>query len=89
MINKEVTVSLQLADVNYVFSLEHEVMGCGYNQLSNGTDYEVQKSVGSLFMKITKEFNCGNHHHLKLKVNQKADGKDVEWITCFKPKGKI
>ena len=89
MINKEVTISLQLADVNYVISLEHETVACKYKKLVKGTDYEVHVAVSSLFIKITKEFDCGKFHHLKLKVNQKADGKDAEWITCFKPKGKI
>ena len=89
MINKEVTISLQLADVNFVITLEHEEVSLGYNKLTNGTDYEVHKGVSSLFIKITKKLDCGKLHHLKVKVNQKADGKDVEWITCFEPKGKI
>ena len=89
MINKEVTVSLQLADINFVISLEHEVMTLGYNKLAKGTDYEVHKGVNSLFIKVTKKLDCEKLHHLKVKVNQKPDGKDDEWITCLKLKGKI
>ena len=88
MINKEVIVSIQLSDINNLISLEHEEIGCGYNNLTEGTDYEVLKGTTSWFIQITKELDCGKDHHLKIKVNQSADGTDVEWITCFKPKGK-
>ena len=87
MINKEVTVSVQLAEFNYFISLEHEQMGCGYSKLIKGTDYEVYKDVTSLFIKVTKEYDCGKEHHLKLTVNRSVDGTDVQWIIHFQPKG--
>ena len=88
MINKEVTVSVQLTDINYIISLEHEEMGFGYIKLTKETDYEVHKDVTTLFIKVTKEFDCSKEHHLKLTVNQSVDGTDVQWIIHFQPKGK-
>ena len=88
MINKEVTVSVQLTDINYIISLEHEEMGCDYSKLTKGTDYEVHKDVTSLFIKITKQLDCEKEHHLKLTLNQSVDGTDVQWIIHFQPNGK-
>ena len=88
MINKEVTISVQLADIKYIISLEHEEMGCGYSKLTKGTDYEVYKDITSLFIKVTKEYDCGKEHHLKLTVNRSVDGTDVQWIIHFQPNGK-
>ena len=87
MINSDLTVSLQLSDFNNIISLEHERIGCGYSKLTKGTDYEVHHNITSLSIRITKAFDCVKEHHLKLKVNQSADGKAVELITCIKPKG--
>ena len=88
MINKEVTLSVLLADINNFISLEHEHMGCGYSELTKGTDYEEHRDATSLFIKVTKELDCGKEHNLKLNLNQTVDGTDAEWIIHFKPKGK-
>ena len=95
MMNKEVTVSVQLADINFINSVEHTNGQITHSEqtdkwivLTKGTDYEEHRDATSLFIKITKYFDCGKEHNLKLNLNQTVDGTDAEWIIHFQPKGK-
>ena len=75
-------------DIKAVFSLEYEKMGRGYNKLNMNQDYEVNSDRTSLFVKITKKFECGEKHHMKMKVLEPSGG-ITELITLFQPKGWI
>ena len=87
-INGDLVFSLQLVNVKVVFSLEYEKIGRGYNKLEKHKDYEVFRDDTTLFIKMTKKFECGEEHHLKIKVLG-PDEKIVDLLTLFKPKGWI
>ena len=87
-INGDIVFSIQLLDVKTIFSLEHEKLGMGYNKLNELQDFKVFSDNCTLFIKITKHFECGEKHHLKIKVRQPS-GDITEWITHFQPKGLI
>ena len=75
-------------NIKAVFSLEYEKMGRGYNKLNRNQDYEVNSDRTSLFVKITKKFECAEKHHMKMKVLEPS-GDITELITLFQPKGLI
>ena len=80
--------SIQLSDVKDVSSLEYEKFGMGYNKLNAPQDYEVIPDNNALFIKITKQLESGERHHMKIKV-LKPDESEADLLTLFEPKGSI
>ena len=61
--------TINLVDVNAVFTLHLEKIFKGYNKLTS-QDYVINKDKTSLFIKITKKLECGEEYHLKIKTLQ-------------------